>query len=161
MRQFVFQLQLSLPLIAPWIIRRQIKEFLLVLGLMLDAGVPVVEALPKSAKTVKNALLAERISVASIAIQNGRTLTEALMQVQEFKSSTLQIIAVGEQSGKLASCLLHFAKVEAEVISLQEEILAEWLPRLIYTVITIWVAYSIVGAYMAYFSTLSKTISSF
>lgn len=146
LRRIIFKLQLTLPLIAPWIIRRQHKEFLLILGLVM------LDALPKAAKTVKNALLAERISKARYSIQAGSDLTQSLMQLNEFNNSTLQIIAVGEQSGKLAASLLHFAKLEAEAISLQEEMLAEWAPRLIYTVITIWVAYSIVAAYQAYFT---------
>lgn len=160
LRQLIFQLQLTLPLIAPWLIRRQIKEFLLILGLMLDAGVPILEAMPKAAGTVKNVILAKRIREASYSMQKGQNLTEALMQINEFKSSTLQIIAIGEQSGKLATNLLHFAKLEAEVISLQEEMLAQWIPRLIYTVITVWMAYSIISAYQAYFSALDQTISS-
>ena len=160
LRQVIYQLQLTLPLIAPWFIRRQVKEFLLILGLMLDAGVPILEAMPKAANTVKNAILAKHIKAASYSMQTGRNLTEALMQIKEFKSSTLQIVAIGEQSGKLASSLLHFAQLEAEAISLQEEMLAQWLPRLIYTVITVWMAYSIIAAYQAYFSVLDQTISS-
>jgi type II secretory pathway component PulF len=160
LRQLIYQLQLTLPLLAPWICRRQIKEFLLILGLMLDAGVPILEATPKAADTVKNAILAKRIRQASYAMQKGRNLTEALMQIKEFKSSTLQIIAIGEKSGKLAASLLHFAKLEAEACSLQEEMLAQWIPRLIYTVITVWMAYSIISAYQAYFSTLDQAISS-
>jgi len=159
LRKLVFQLQLTLPLIASWVIRRQIKEFLLTLGLMLDAGLPMLKALPKAANTVKNALLAERIRAASYSIQEGCNLTEALMQIKEFRSSTLQIITIGEQSGKLATSLLHFAKLEAEAISLQEEMLAEWGPRLIYSAITLWMAYSIIAAYQAYFTTLEQTLS--
>ena len=160
LRGIIFKLQLILPLLAPWLIRRQIKEFLLILGLILDAGVPMLEALTKAASTVKNALLAERIRKASYSIQKGSNLTEALMQIKEFNSGTLQIIAIGEQSGKLATSLLHFARLEEAAISLQEEMLAEWLPRLIYMAITVWMAYSIIAAYRAYFSGIEHTLIS-
>lgn len=159
LREFVFFVQLTLPVLAPWIIRRQIREFLLILGLLLDAGVPIIDALPKASSTVKNALLAEHINKANDSIQKGRSLGAALAQVREFKPSTLQIITVGEQSGKLASSLLHFARLEAEVISLQEEMLAEWFPRIVYILVSIWMTYSIVGAYQAYFSSLNQAIS--
>lgn len=159
LREGIFKLQLTLPLLASWLIRRQIKEFLLILGLMLDAGVPMLEALPKAANTVKNALLAQRIRTAGFSIQKGCNLTEALMQIKEFNSGTLQIIAIGEQSGKLATSLLHFARLEAEAISIQEEMLAEWIPRLIYVAITVWMAYSIIAAYRAYFSGIEQTLT--
>ncbi|WP_143735971.1 type II secretion system F family protein [Methyloprofundus sedimenti] len=159
LRGSIFKLQLTLPLLAHWLIRRQIKEFLLILGLMLDAGVPMLEALPKAANTVKNALLAQRIRTAGFSIQEGCSLTGVLMQIKEFKSSTLQIIAIGEQSGTLATSLLHFARLEAEAISIQEEMLAEWIPRLIYMAIAVWMAYSIIAAYRAYFSGIEQTLT--
>jgi type II secretory pathway component PulF len=58
----------------------------------------------------------------------------------------LQVINSGEQSGKLASNLMHFSKLEADTLSLQDEALAEWLPRLVYGVIAAWMAYSILGS---------------
>ena len=50
---------------------------------------PILEAMPKAASTVKNAILAKRIKVASHSLQDGRDLTEVLTQIKEFKSSTL------------------------------------------------------------------------
>jgi type II secretory pathway component PulF len=58
----------------------------------------------------------------------------------------LQIINSSEQSGTLASNIMHFSKIEADNISLQDDALAEWLPRLVYSLIAIWMGYSILGS---------------
>jgi type II secretory pathway component PulF len=158
LRQIVYQLQLTLPFIAPWVIRRQIREFLLVLGMMLDAGVPILEAFPKAAGTIKNVLLAERFKKAGNSLQAGDNLFKVIKQIKGFSHSSRQLIATGEQSGKLAETLLHFAELEGEAISLQEEMLAVWVPTLIYTTITIWIGYAIIASYVNYFSNLEQTI---
>ena len=56
----------------------------------------MLDALPKAAKTVKNALLAERISKARYSIQAGSDLTQSLMQLNEFNNSTLQTLPAME-----------------------------------------------------------------
>ncbi len=159
LRRTVFQLQLALPTVAQWIVRRQTRDFLQVLGLMLDAGIPILEALPKAAATMKNAILSEQFTKASISIENGMSMTQAFSGIKQFNRTALQLISSGEQSGKLAETLLHFAELEAEAINLQEEMLAEWIPRIIYGVITLWMGYSIVASYIGYFDNLNQTIS--
>jgi type II secretory pathway component PulF len=57
----------------------------------------------------------------------------------------LHILSTAEQSGKLAGSLLHIAKLESETISLENEMLAEWLPRLAYVMVALWMAYSILS----------------
>lgn len=159
LRNTVFQLQLSLPFIADWIIRRQTCDFIQILGLMLNAGIPVLEALPKSANTIKNCILGQNFKEAAYAIEAGFNLTEAFAQIKFFNRTALQLISSGEQSGKLAETLLHFADLEAESINIQEEMLAEWIPRIIYGVITLWIGYSIIASYVGYFDSLNQTIN--
>jgi general secretion pathway protein F len=74
----------------------------------------------------------------------------ALRLVTVIKPSTLQIMASGEQSGRLADTLLHFTRIEAESSALQDDALTEWLPRLVYGVIAGWMAYAILtsGAFL-------------
>jgi type II secretory pathway component PulF len=79
-------------------------------------------------------------------LTTGASVTETLAKVPIINATLLQIVNSSEQSGKLASGILHFTRLEADTISLQDDALAEWLPRLVYTVIAVWMAYSILGA---------------
>ncbi len=159
LRRLVFELQLTLPIIAPWLVRRQVREFLLVLGLMLEAGVPVIEALPKAADTVKNKILGQRLRAATASMQQGISVADSLAPIKEINRTALQLITSGEHSGKLPETLLHFVELEAEAINLQEQMLADWIPRFFYLLVTVWMGYSIIASYLSYFDMLDKTIS--
>lgn len=145
MGQLVYQLQLNLPYLSSWLISRQINEFFRSLALMLKAGTPVLEAMPKAINTIKNPLLRKQFSPVIASISEGQSLTESLTNISEIDRKVFQLLLVGEKSGKLAETLLRLTKAEAEKHSLQEQLLAEWIPRLLYFLITCWIANSIIA----------------
>ena len=144
LKNTVYVLQLNLPFVATWVIRRQINEFLNLLGLMLEAGLPAQDALMNAAQTVKNGLIRQHIERQIPAISGGGNVADTLANVAEIEQSTIRLIHIGEQSGKLAATLLRFCRLEYETINLQEKALAEWLPRIVYLMIAVWMGYSIV-----------------
>ncbi len=76
--------------------------------------------------------------------KNEYQLTDALVDVREIDEQAIQMILAGEKSGKLAEAILHHTKIETEKIELQEDLLAEWIPRLFYLLVVFWVASSII-----------------
>lgn len=142
-------LLLRLPLTSNWIIKRQLNEFFFYLALMLEAGLAFSDALPKVVASIKNTALRKRFSEALVMVKTGASVAETLTTITDIQPMTIQLIDTGERSGKLASSLMHFTQLEAETISLQDDALAEWLPRLVYSLIAIWMGYSILGAKFA------------
>ncbi len=142
----VFQLQFKLPLISSWLIPRQINEFLRSLGLMLSAGMPVLDALPKAINTIRNPILRKQFEPVLSATQKGGSVAEALAKVSEIDRQAVQMIFTGEQSGKRAETILHFTKIESEKINLQEELLAEWIPRVFYLLVIGVLAFSLINS---------------
>lgn len=140
------RLQLSTPVVKQWVIKHQINEFFFILALMLESGVTFSDALPKAVASIKNTQLRKAFKPALAMLSSGRSVTDTLSEVSVMSSTMLQIVASNEQSGKLASGVLHFTKIEAEDIGLQDDTLAEWLPRIVYTMIAAWMAYSILGS---------------
>ena len=145
LNNLVYQLQLKLPLLSSWLKTRQINEFFHSLGLMLTSGMPILDALPKAVMTIKNPLLRQQFEPAISTTANGQSLTDALTSVAAIDYQSLQLLLVGEQSGKLAETLLHFSKIQAEDIARQEDSLAEWLPRLFYFIVACWVGASLIS----------------
>lgn len=143
------RLQLRLPMVANWVIKRQLNTFFFILAMMLESGITFSIALPKAIATIKNSCLRENFNPALTLLATGASATDTLAKVTAIKPTLLGIINSSEQSGKLASGILHFTRQEAETISLHDDALAEWLPRLVYTVIAIWMAYSILGTRFA------------
>jgi general secretion pathway protein F len=142
--KLVYQLQFKLPLISSWLIRRQVNEFFRSLGIMLTAGMPILDALPKALNTIANPIVKSQFKPVVEATRQGSQLTDALADVPEIDEQAIQMILAGEKSGKLAEAILHHTKIETEKIELQEDLLAEWIPRLFYLLVVFWVASSII-----------------
>lgn len=141
----VHGLQMQLPKVSGWIKKRQINDFLLMLAIMLEAGMAFAEALPLAVGTIGNTSLRKHFDGALRICHSGDSVTQILSKVDEIESVALQIINSGESSGKLAESILHYANREAESIRLQDEMFAEWLPRLFYLGVAGWMAASILG----------------
>ncbi|MGD0960394.1 MAG: type II secretion system F family protein [Methylomonas sp.] len=143
------RLQLRAPFVKSWQLSRQMNAFLNYLGFMLAAGMAFAEALPLAAATIPNAELRRRFNTPAVAKQlsAGGSVYETLSAVAGMDAAALQIIGGGEQSGKLADGLLRYAKLQAESQALQDDALAEWIPRLIYVLIAAGMAYSIIAGY--------------
>jgi general secretion pathway protein F len=139
-------LQLRISVVANWLTKRQLNEFFFILAMMLESGIAFAVALPKAVATIKNSSLKASFSPAISALSSGASAADTLAKVPIINATILQIVSSSEQSGKLASGIMHFTKLEAETIGLQDDTLAEWLPRLGYILIASWMAYSILGS---------------
>lgn len=141
----VYQLQFKLPFISSWLISRQVNEFFRSLGLMLTAGMPILDALPKALNTIANPVLKLQFEPVILATRQGSQLVDALLNMREIDDQTVQLLLAGEKSGKLAKTMLHHTKIETEKIELEDDLLAEWLPRLLYFMVAVWMSISIIG----------------
>ena len=149
-------LQLHTPFVKVWILKRQLNQFFFILAMILESGVAFADALPKAVASIPNVCLRKAFKVALSSVSTGRSVTDILLTVPVMDSEVLHVIASGEHSGKLASSLLHFANLEAETISLQDDALAEWLVRFIYTAIALWMANSILHS--SFMPTIAKNL---
>ena len=134
---------LRLPWAGDWLRVRQLNELFFMLGLLLDAGLTFSDALPNSVATIRNRVLRAQFAPAVAGCGSGASAVAVSGEVAVIRPPALQILASGEQSGRLAETMLHFARSEARAIALQDEALAEWLPRLVYGGIGGWMAHSI------------------
>jgi len=142
-------LQLKLPVVGDWVRKRQINEFFNVLGLMLHAGMDFNRALPKAVKVISNSALREQfhpVLSASFLLQ-GRSVYETLSQVPALAGKLMQTLKSGESSGSLAQSMLHQAKRQSEEIALQDDQLAELIPKALYVLIALQVAWSTTESY--------------
>lgn len=144
LKNLVYSVQLKLPLISSWVISRQLNEFLYSIGMMLAAGLPMTDALAKSVNTINNPKLKVQFNSVILATQKGGAFAEALADVPEVDYQTVQLLLIGEKSGKLAKTILHHVKIEQENIDLKDDLLAEWIPRIFYFLVSLWVASSII-----------------
>lgn len=139
----VFQLQISFPIISSCIYARQINLFMIYLGMMLSSGIVISDAVSKALDTINNPIIRKQFRPTVESIKNGTCLSESLRCVKNINEAMIQKIVVGEESGRLAETITHFAKLDGEELAAQDAMLAEWLPRIFYIFILGFVGYAI------------------
>jgi general secretion pathway protein F len=137
--------QLAFAPVANWVVDRQLNAFFFMLAMLLDAGLPFAAALSASVASISNTALRKHFAPALALMETGASVAETLATVPVLKATTLHIINSGEHSGQLPATVLHFTLIDAQALALQDDALAEWLPRLAYTAIGLWMAYGVLA----------------
>jgi general secretion pathway protein F len=78
-------------------------------GTLLVNGVPLLSALSIAKNVMSNTVLAEDVAEAAKQVKTGSPLARALAQNQHFPRLALQMVNVGEETGKLDEMLLKVA----------------------------------------------------
>ncbi len=130
-----------MPLYGPILVRSNLRDFFESLALMLEAGIPMLEALPAAIDTATDGDIRRELNRVRRAIENRQTFAGALEGVSYLGGSPVLALAhTGEQSGTLPEMLMRYAAMETQAIASFYEQLAAWLPRIVYALVAIKVA---------------------
>ena len=97
---------LKVPLIGDMLKYANFSNFITVMFVAYEAGIPIVDCLHLGNLTIDNRTIKERITEAIGKVQQGVHLSTALRSANIIPSMVLFMIATGEQTGKLGE-LLH------------------------------------------------------
>ena len=106
-RRLIDIYSLKIPLLKSLLIESNLSNFLSVLQVSYDAGIPIVECLRLAGLTLDNYHLRENVNKAIIKVQQGVHLSSALRATNAFPSLIMFLMSAGEQSGQLGEMLNH------------------------------------------------------
>ena len=98
---------LKIPLLSDLIQFSNFANFVAVMQVAYDAGVPIIECLYLANMTLTNHTLKTKIESATLKVQQGQHLSVALRSTKVMPKMILFMIATGEQSGRLGDMLLQ------------------------------------------------------
>jgi type IV pilus assembly protein PilC len=101
----VDKIMLKTPVIGMVIRKTAVARFTRTLGVLISSGVPILQGLDITAKTAGNAIIQKAIERTSRDVSQGKTITIPLKESGVFPPMVVQLISVGEQTGKLAEML--------------------------------------------------------
>lgn len=142
---------LRLPLFGPLAVRGGVRDFLVHLAIMLEAGLPMFDALPIATATVGNRTLRAELARIEPAMIRGATLTQALSALHlEGSERLVGQVLTGEQAGRLPEMLFRHVEAETAALALAWQQIVAWLPRLFYVLLLVWIGYGMIsgGAFM-------------
>jgi len=132
------------PFYGPVFVRANLRDFFESLALMLDAGIPMLAALPAALQTVSDGDIRRQLVRVRQRVEKGETFAAAREDVSYLrKSPAVPFAHTGEASGKLPEMLMRHAAMETEAIGHFYEQLAIWLPRILYALVSIKIAVGI------------------
>jgi type II secretory pathway component PulF len=103
---------LRVPILGPLLSQFAMARFCRMLGTLLNAGVPLIEALNVARKSIGNQILVDAVSNSIDRVKEGAQLGASMADCRNlFPSSVLEMIAVAEESGKLDQELIRIAAV--------------------------------------------------
>jgi len=103
---------LRAPIVGPLASQFAMARFCRMLGTLLGAGVPLVQALNVARKSIGNQILVDAVSQSIERVQQGGQLGASLAECRGlFPGSILEMVSVAEESGKLDQELIRIANV--------------------------------------------------
>jgi general secretion pathway protein F len=102
---------LKLPLAGNIITNKETANISRTLGTLLGNGVSILPALAIVRETVDNLVLAAAIADAEEQLKQGKHLSDALVEKRIFPKMAMQMIKMGEETGRLEEMLLRVAAI--------------------------------------------------
>ncbi|MDG1137714.1 MAG: type II secretion system F family protein [Phycisphaerales bacterium] len=101
--------KLRTPLLGKLLRDVAVARFTRTLGTLASAGLPILDALRITRDTLGNAALAEAVDAVQEEVSSGKPLANPLEESGLFPPLLVQVVNLGERSGKLEEMLLHSA----------------------------------------------------
>ncbi len=102
---------LKLPLAGTIILHKETANVSRTLGTLLGNGVSILSAMVIVRETVDNLVLADAIQDAEMQLKQGKHLYDALHEKGIFPKMAMQMIKMGEETGRLEEMLLRVATI--------------------------------------------------
>ncbi|MEO6568930.1 MAG: type II secretion system F family protein [Opitutaceae bacterium] len=103
---------LKLTLVGPLVAQFAMARFCRMLGTLLSAGVPLINALNVARRSIGNQVLIDAVSGSIDRVKEGKPLGKSLAQNRDlFPGAIVEMISVAEESGKLDGELMRIATV--------------------------------------------------
>jgi type II secretory pathway component PulF len=109
-RRKIDTIKFKIPISGKLQMQIALAELTRTLGLLVGAGISIVEALEISSKTTNNIIIEEGIMVARKQVEKGFPLSSAIAENHFFPQILSQMLSVGEETGKVDEVLLKVSR---------------------------------------------------
>ena len=104
-RKVLDKFVLKVPLLSNLILYANYSNFMSVLSVAYEAGIPIVDCLHLAIITLTNSMMRTKMSGAIVKVQQGLQVSQAMRSTKIVPKMLLFMVATGEQSGRLGDML--------------------------------------------------------
>ncbi len=151
-RDFLDRLREHAPVVGRTFRTASLARFSKALGLMLEAGVPIGEALDLAGAAAGNDYLRANVRRAAVHIAQGDRVADSLSDTRYFPHSYLWFLANGESRGQLPQTLIDLSEASEREVSVRDEVMMHLITPV--TIVTLggFVLFVVVSLYLPIFS---------
>jgi type II secretory pathway component PulF len=146
---------LKIPVVGKLLRLGATTSFARAMGMLLEAGVPMITALDTSGSMLKNRAISSRVQKAKMSVIGGNSLHRPLAAGGEFLPMLPRMVAVGEETGTLSNVL-------EKVADFHDQQLQSYVKRItlmIEPVMTVIVGFMVGFVYLAFFMAIYSITS--
>lgn len=136
---------LGLPLVGPMLRDVAVARFTRTLGTLVGAGLPVLNSLRITRAVLGNKAMEVAMDRVSESVSAGSTIAEPLEQSGLFPSLLVQIVGLGEKTGKLDEMLMQAAGAFEEKTEQTVKLVTTILPPLLIVVMAMAVGFIVIS----------------
>lgn len=115
-RAWIDSRMLRVPLLGDLIRKREIARFSRTLGTLVRSGVPILQSLLLVKDIISNTTIADALETVHGRVKEGEKLARPLADIGVFPPMAIQMITVGEETGRLDDMLLKVAESYEKVV---------------------------------------------
>ncbi len=144
--------KLRMPVLGYLLRRLEVARFARTLGTLLRSGVPMLQALDIVRDVASNQVISRAVSEVQVGVREGAGMSGPLGRNGAFPPLALQMIAVGEDTGKLDEMLLTIADYFDGEVRNEVKRLTSLLEPVMILVMGLVVGFMVISMLMAVFS---------
>ncbi len=149
-------IKLSIPLIGELIQKVSIARFSRTFGTLIQAGVPMLNALEVVKDTAGNAVVSSAVQKIHEEVRQGGTISKPMTRDKLFPPMVTQMVAVGEETGKLDDMLTKIADFYDMEVENSVDSLTSVLEPIMVVLIGGVVGSVVVGMYLPIFTVINQ-----
>jgi type II secretory pathway component PulF len=136
---------LRIPLLGTLLRDVAVARFTRTLGTLVSAGIPILSALRVVRDTLGNAAMMSAIDQVQERVTTGTSLADPLERSGFFPPLLVQIVAIGEKSGRLESMLMHAASAFDRQVNSSLKVFTKALPPVLLCIMAVVAGFVLAG----------------
>jgi len=146
------QWRLRLPVVGLVLRKMEVASLARTLGTLLKSGVPMMQALGIVKETAGNQVISRALGEVEVGVREGAGVAEPLGRCGVFPPLAVQMIAVGEETGRLDEMLLRAAEHYDREVRVQVQQFTRLLEPILILIMGLGVGFIVISMLSAIFS---------
>lgn len=155
-RNLVERIALATPIVSGIRQSLSLARLSAALEALINAGVTIIEAWDLAARASGSPRLIRSVAAVKPRLVSGELPSDAIESQGVYPDLFVSSYRTGEVSGQLDDALRRMYRYYQEVATQAMNQMVEWLPRIVYLMVALAIAYQVIGFWSGYFKQLNS-----